>query len=683
MPKKILVTSALLYANGPLHIGHLVEYIQTDIFVRFKRLIGDDVIYCCADDTHGAPIQINAEKLGMTPEQLIAKFYKEHVRDFERFGVKFDNYYTTNSDENKHYADLMFKRAMEKGFIYKKRISQLYCPKDTMFLPDRYVKGICPKCGAEDQYGDVCEKCGTTYKPVELKKPRCAICSTVPKEKESEHYFFKLSDFKESLESWLKNPKLQKEIVNSVRQWIDEGLSDWDITRDGPYFGFKIPGEENLFYYVWWDAPIGYLASLENHLRASGMTAEEYWNSAEVHHFIGKDIIYFHFLFWPAVLEATGFKHPDNITVHGFLTVDGEKMSKSRGTFLTAEEFAEKYEPEYFRFFIASMLGKKLADVDLSFDDFNAKVNNELVANIGNFCYRTLSFIDRNFNGKFNGIDEDKSLINDLNGRVAQIKDAYEKVELKKATAEILSLSALGNKYMQDKAPWKMIKEDRAAAEKVMGSCFNMAKDLCILMKPIMPEFAEKLESQLNLKDLKWDDLGINISSHKIGKPEILVQKIEAETRNVFPFDLRTAKITDVKPHPDADKLLIMQLDLGKEKRQIVAGLKPYYEAEKLKGKTIIVVTNLKAAKLRGEVSQGMLLAASHGDVVRVIEPEAAPGTQVAPDNHEIDKKELKFEQFMKLNKMQINDGKLKYEGLVLKAKNVILVDMPDGSTVR
>jgi len=679
MPKKTVVTSALLYANGPLHIGHLVEYIQTDIFVRFMRLKGEDVVYCCADDTHGAPIQINADKAGVSPKELIKKFYKEHVRDFKKFGVVFDNYYTTDSKENQKFSDLMFKRAQDNGHIYKKKIRQFFCEHDNMFLPDRYVKGICPKCGALEQYGDVCEKCGATYKPTELGEPKCAICGRAPVQKTSEHYFFRLSAFSDKLEDWLKNPKLQKEIVNSVRQWIKEGLEDWDITRDGPYFGFKIPGEDNLYYYVWWDAPIGYIATLDN-LKGD---AEKYWNDSEVMHFIGKDIIYFHFLFWPAVLMSAGFSLPKGISVHGFLTVNGEKMSKSRGTFLTANDFSKKYDAEQLRYFYATGLGRKLSDIDLSFDDFHAKVNNELVANLGNFCYRTLSFTNRFFDSKI-AVPENHEIIEQITVKVNETDEYYQELNFKEATHCIMAISDLGNKYMQESAPWKLIKEDKEKAHSVMSLCVNIAKDLAILMKPIMPEFSRQLEKQLALKGLSWKDLGFNLKNHNINKAELLVHKLEKEEEKIFPYDLRVGQIKSCEPHPDADKLMVMKVDMGTESRQIVAGLKDYYEPQEVIGKIAIIVANLKPAKLRGIESQGMLLAAEKDKIVKIIFNKSIPGESVCPAGYIVSKEQISIDKFMKLNKLIVQDGKVLFCEDQLKTKTEkISIDMPDGSTVR
>ncbi|MFC1768330.1 methionine--tRNA ligase, partial [Nanoarchaeota archaeon] len=427
--KKTVITSALPYANGPIHIGHLVEYIQTDIFVRFLNLIGEDAIYCCADDSHGAPIEIAAKKEGITPEELIGKFHIEHQRDFKSFNIKFDSYYSTNSKENQTYSNQIFEELKKKDLIYKKDVELTFCEKCERFLPDRYVKGNCPKCNAPDQYGDVCESCNSTYNTTDLVKPFCTICGTSPKRRKSTHYFFKLSEFSDRLDKWLTtNKTLQPEMVNYVRNWIKEGLQDWDISRDGPYFGFKIPGEDNLYYYVWLDAPVGYIASTQNYCIQNNLDAEKtYWKAknSRIIHFIGKDIIYFHFLFWPAMLMGSGFNLPNEIIVHGFLTVNGQKMSKSRGTFFTAKEFVEKYNPEYLRYFYAKTLSKKMSDLDLNFKEFQDSINNELAANIGNFCYRVLSFTNKNFNSKIEGIDDDKKLFDNINKEVERIKKSY------------------------------------------------------------------------------------------------------------------------------------------------------------------------------------------------------------------------------------------------------------------
>ncbi len=682
--KKILVTSALPYANGPIHIGHLVEYIQTDIFVRFLRLIGEDVIYCCADDTHGAPIEIKASQLGITPEQLIEKVHREHFADFQRFHIKFDSYYTTNSPENKHFSDHFFLTLQKNGFIYKKTIEQTYCPKCKRVLPDRYVKGTCPKCGAEDQYGDVCEKCNSAYKTVDLIDPYCVICKSTPQRKESEHYFFKLSTFSDKLDAWLTgNKNLQPEIVNFIRNWIKDGLEDWDITRDGPYFGFKIPGEENKYYYVWLDAPIGYIASTENYCKQHGLKAEDYWtgDKAEIIHFIGKDIIYFHFLFWPATLMGIGFNLPKDIIVHGFLTQKEEKMSKSRGSLFTAEDYLKIYNPEHLRFYYAKGLSKKLSDINLEWDDFSDTINNELVANIANFCYRVLSFIQKNYEGKITEIAENDALIKQFNEGTERIKKLYREYNFREAVREILALGAIGNKYMQDEQPWKKSKEEAAP---VLGLCANLARNLSILISPILPVFSEKIQAQLGEQNLRWEDINFNFTG-SVRNAEIVMHKFEKKEAEVFPALLKVAKIISVEPHPDAEKLVVLKIDLGTEHRQIVAGIRKFYALDDLPGKNIVIVANLKPAKLRGIESKGMLLAAVSEDqetLALVEAPKSSPGDVVCVDGKKPNESAIKYEEFSKL--VMVTKGKkILLDGKPLRTeKEEVSADIADGMRI-
>lgn len=689
MAKRTLITCALLYANGPLHLGHLVGYVQTDIYTRFLKLMGQDAAYVCADDTHGAPIQINAEKQGITPKELVDKMYDEHVKDFKAFGVDFDEYYTTHSDENKYYSDRLFKIAKDKGYIYKKDVNQLYCEKCERFLPDRYVKGTCPKCGAEEQYGDVCEKCGASYNPTELLNPYCSICGSEPVEKTSNHYFFRLTAFSDKLKKWLEsNRNLQKEVVNSVRYWIDSGLEDWDITRDAPYFGFNIPGEDDLYYYVWWDAPIGYIASSEHYSKKQGLGGAEeyYWNNpdADIIHFIGKDIIYFHFLFWPAVLMATGYNIPKDIVVNGFLTINGEKMSKSRGTFINARQFLDNNnDPEHLRYYFARMLSKKLADVDFNEEEFRAKINNELLANIANFSYRVISFSNKHFDGKVKMAGDELAEVNES---IENIKRYYSEVNFKSAMNEILNLSAIGNRYFQENEPWKKVKDDKETVEKTLNTCLNIVKSIAVTLKPVMPKFSSQIEKQLNEHELDFDSLDWQ-HSFELGKAEMLLERLDDDVikkNEKMPFNLKVAKVLDVKPHPDADKLLLVQVNLGSEKRQVVAGLKPYYKPEELKGKKIVIVTNLEPAKLRGEKSEGMLLAADDGENVKVIEPEQSePGDRVYIDGHEDAGGQISFKQFME-TKMQTKEGAVILKEREMKTdKETLKTDMPDASRVR
>jgi len=682
--KRIIITSALPYANGPIHVGHLVEYIQTDIFVRFLKLKGEDVVYCCADDTHGTPIELKAKELGVSPEQLIAQVFTEHTRDFAAFLVQFDNYHTTNSKENKHFSDLFFSRLRKNGHIYTKDIEVTYCEHDKRALPDRYVKGTCPKCNAPDQYGDVCEKCNSAYKTVDLIDPYCVLCRNPPTKKKSNHYFFRLGKFSTKLEQWLNtNENLQPEVRNFALNWIKSGLEDWDISRDGPYFGFKIPGEEDKYYYVWLDAPIGYIASFANKI-GDNKKAEEQWNDSTVVHFIGKDIMYFHLLFWPAVLLGSGFALPQTINVHGFLTVNGEKMSKSRGTFFTAEDFSAKYNPEYLRYYYASMLSRKLADIDLSFPVLREKINNELVANIGNFCYRVLSFTNKNFEGKINGIEHNAALEKTILEKSNAIAHHYGALNFSEAMREILAVSSLGNQYFQSNGPWKLIKEDKERTQRICGFALNIIKNLSILIAPVLPSISAELGRQLNVKSLQWGDIDFTLKNHAIGKEKILVQKMEEKEGEKFPLNLKTAKILSVEDHPDADRLYVLKIDLGQERRQLVAGLKGHYTKEQLLGKNVVVITNLKYAKLRGVESQGMLLAADDGSTVGVLTvKDAAPGTPIQVGELESATEQLTYDDFTKLT-ITVQDGKPSFKGKLFRAgsEDVVAEKAKDGARV-
>ena len=684
---KILVTSALPYANGPIHCGHLVEYIQVDIFVRFLRLIEEDVLFVCADDTHGAPIEIKAAELGITPEKLIADVYKEHVQDFNDFLISFDNYHTTHSEENRYYSNLIFERLRKNGHIYTKDIEVTYCEHCKRTLPDRYVKGKCPKCNAPDQYGDVCENCNAAYKTIDLIEPYCAICKNKPIRKSSKHYFFKLSKFSKKLESWLKkNKNLQPEIKNFVFNWIKNGLEDWNISRDGPYFGFKIPGEEDKYYYVWLDAPIGYIASTDNYCKKHGLKTEDYWNSknCRIYHFIGKDIIYFHFLFWPAMLIGSDFQLPYHMPVHGFLTVNGEKMSKSRGTFFTAREFLQKHNAEYLRFYYASLLSSKMSDIDLNFKEFGSKINNELAANIGNFCYRVLNFLNRYFDGEVKEIDNNRKLVAEIKKLTKNIEKNYYALNFSEAVKDILHISSLGNKYFQDNEPWKLINKDKEKVHKILGFCVSIVKNLSILTQPILPNFSSNLQNQLNTQNLKWKDINFELKNHKIGKDEILITKMEVQKQQ-FPLNLKVAKIMEIKDHPNADKLYILDIDLGTEKRQLVAGIKGHYSADELKDKKIIVVTNLKPAKLRGVESNGMLLAGDDGTGPGLLTAdESSPGDKVYFEGFENDAKELTFDDFLKIH-MAVKNSKVYFENKELKTdKEIVKVQRTkDGGRVR
>lgn len=698
--EKIVLTNALIYANGPAHIGHMLEYVQADIISRTLKLLGHEVIFCGAEDTHGAPIEIKASQLGIKPEELIKNMEELHHKDFKDFHIDYDSYYNTNSSENQHLAELIFNRLKAKNLIYKKTMELTYCEHDKRFLPDRYVKGKCPKCGAEDQYGDQCEKCGTAYSPVELIAPYCTICKNTPVRKDSEHYFFKLGEFSEKLREWLNNNKeLQPEIRNQVLTWIDKGLDDWCVSRDGPYFGFKIPGEENKYFYVWLDAPIGYISSL-SHNRGSTDAGLDYWNNARVIHIIGKDIVYFHLLFWPAVLMGADIKLPENILVHGFLNVNNEKMSKSRGTFLNAAELSALVKPEYFRYYIASNLSRTMSDINLELEDFKERINNELVGNIANFVYRVLSFINKNFDSKItSGTDE--QILNEAKAIARETIEYYGKYELRQALQSVSRLSALGNKYFQENEPWKLIKTDKEKAQHVINTAVNILKDLVIVLKPALPDYSSKIESQLNFNGLSLKDIDTKVHDHSINEAKIIFEKIDKielgekkiKTEKNSGFDklqLRVAKITKVERHPKAEKLYIEHIDFGDEQRVIVSGLVPHYKEEELVGKKILVVTNLEPANLRGVESKGMLLAAEENGVVGLVLPDAELGEYAY--NGEID--DSRIESIKNLPKINIKefaevsliakDGKIYGDGKELKLKKgTISIDKVKNGKVR
>ncbi|MBP7865863.1 MAG: methionine--tRNA ligase [Acidobacteria bacterium] len=681
-PKPIIVTSALPYANGPIHLGHLVEYIQTDVYVRALRLMGEDVVYCCADDTHGTPIEVNAAKLGVTPEALVEKVWHEHRKDFAEFQIRFDNFYSTNSPENKECADLIYSRLRDNGDIYTKEVDLTHCARCNRFLPDRFVKGTCPRCGAPDQYGDNCERCNATYNPTDLVSPSCVICGTPPGHRTSRHFFFKLANYADRLRAWLTgNENLQPEIRNYILHWVDEGLKDWDISRDAPYFGFPILGETDKYYYVWLDAPIGYIASCRNLCLRTGRDWESYWvgDRARVIHFIGKDIIYFHFLFWPAMLMGAGFNVPENIHVHGFLTVNGEKMSKSRGTYLTARDYLEKLDPAFLRYYYAANLSPKLADIDLDLEDFRKKVNAELIGNFANFANRTLTFLQKNFDGRTaEGDPGEPDLQKDVLERVERVKAAYRKTDFRLAVREILEIGDLGNRYFQAKAPWALLKTDRAEAHRVVSFTVNLVRILGILFKPVVPVLCTELERQLGLPHQVFADARFDLLGHEIGSPAPLIPRLESvELVKADPFaavDLRVGKIVEVGSHPKADKLVVMQVDLGTGKRQLCAGIRTFYTDGELLGKHIVVVANLKPAKLRGMESQGMLLAASSETALGVLTTEALPGTPVRPKGVPFDgTPQIEITDFQKVT-LRSEGGKPLYGDLLLLAGDAPVV---------
>ncbi len=667
-PRKILVTSALPYANGPIHIGHLVEYLQTDIWVRFQRMRGNDCIYVCATDAHGTPVMLKSRELGITPEELITSMGAEHQRDFSNFHIEFDNFYTTHSEENRQLVEKIFARLRDSGHIAERRITQSYDEQQEMFLPDRFVRGECPRCGAADQYGDSCEVCGATYSPSDLKNPVSVLSGTTPVQRDTTHFFFRLGDFEQSLRDWLAGGHLHESVARKLGEWFEAGLQDWDITRDAPYFGFRIPGTEDKFFYVWLDAPVGYMASFLNLCeQRDDLDFDRFWatdSDAELYHFIGKDIIYFHSLFWPAVLEAAGFRRPSAIFAHGFLTVNGQKMSKSRGTFITAEIFGEHIDPEYLRYYYATKLGPGIDDLDLSLDDFIARVNADLVGKLFNLASRCAGFITRNFDAKLSETLFDESLFARFSHGSQAIAEHYEQRQYAKAMREIMSLADVANQFIDEYKPWQMIKDatKKGDVQAVCTQGLNLFKTLMICLKPVLPGRAALAEAFLGCPAWDWSDTARPLLGHTINRYEPLGVRIEqkavdkmleasrksgspqagpsaaddsAETITIDQFaavDLRVARIVAAEIVEGADKLLRLELDLGDSRRQVFAGIRSAYLPEQLLGRLTIVVANLKPRKMRFGVSEGMVLAAGPGGTdLFILSPDdgAMPGMRV------------------------------------------------------
>ena len=533
--RKILVTSALPYANGSIHLGHLVEYLQTDIWVRNQKMSGNTCYYICADDAHGTPIMLKAKELDVKPEELIQKTYQEHVKDFEDFGIKFDNYYTTHSEENREYSEFIYNSLKDNGDIKSQEIEQFYDESAKMFLPDRYIKGICPKCGAEDQYGDACEECGATYSPTELKNPISIISNTKPSTKKTEHFFFKLSNYTDYLKKWMKRDSVQSEIQNKLEEWLKDGLADWDITRDKPYFGFNIPGYDDKYFYVWLDAPVGYIASFKNMCDKKNINFDEFWNhesECELYHFIGKDIAYFHALFWPAMLEASNFRSPNSIYCHGFLTVDGEKMSKSRGTFFNARTYLNHLNPEYLRYYFASRLTNTIEDIDLNLSDFQARVNSDLVGKIINIGSRCARFINKDFGNELASELNNNKLHDNIIENKNEIIKNYEDRKYSANIRLITSLADEVNKYLDEEKPWVQIKDEknRVHVQKVCTDGLNMFKVLAGYLKPIIPDCVDKIEKILQCESISWENIDNQLISKKIDKFEPIINRIDSES---------------------------------------------------------------------------------------------------------------------------------------------------------
>ncbi|MBW7901115.1 MAG: methionine--tRNA ligase [Rhodocyclaceae bacterium] len=698
MPRKILVTSALPYANGAIHLGHLVEYIQTDIWVRFQKMRGHECWYVCADDTHGTPIMLRAEKEGITPEALIERVHGEHARDFAGFHVGFDNYYTTHSPETRACAEDIYGRLQTAGLIEVRTIEQYYDPVKQMFLPDRFIKGECPKCGAADQYGDNCEACGAAYTPNELKNPYSAVSGAKPELRNSDHYFFRLSDARcqSFLRRWTREAgRLQAEASNKMQEWLgaegEQKLTDWDISRDAPYFGFEIPGAPGKYFYVWMDAPIGYMGSFKNFCGRQGLDFDEWFrpdSPTELYHFIGKDILYFHALFWPAELEHAGYRTPTAIFAHGFLTVDGAKMSKSRGTFITAESYLQQgLDPEWLRYYYAAKLNGTMEDIDLNLEDFVARVNSDLVGKYVNIASRCAGFIAKKFDGRLGGTDA--AWLQPLREAAAAIADAYEARDFGRALREIMALADAANVVVNDRKPWELAKQEGREAElhAVCSEAIEAFRLLTLYLKPVLPKVAEAVEAFLGVAPLTWDAAATPLpAGHAIGAyshlmtridPKQVAALVEANRESLAPapapapqkhaekqeqavaaaaaaaevgkcsgphitiddfmkVDLRIARIVDAGHVEGAEKLIRLSLDIGEEKpRQVFAGIKSAYDPAALVGRLTVMVANLAPRKMKFGMSEGMVLAASGADDrnggLYILSPDAGaqPGMRV------------------------------------------------------
>jgi len=653
MTKKIFVTSALPNANGPIHLGHMLEHIQTDIWVRFKKMTGNDLIYVCADDTHGTGTMIKAEEEKTTPEELIDKVRLQHHQDFKDFLIEHDNYYSTHSEENRFFSELIYEKLHKKGLILSREVEQLFDPKKGLFLADRFVRGICPKCSAEDQYGDNCQSCGATYDATDLIDATSIYSGETPELRKSEHLFFDLGKFQTFLTDWLEKDTVRVEVANKLNEWLQEGLRPWDISRDAPYFGFQIPNTEEKYFYVWMDAPIGYLASLKNHCeKFPDLEFSDYWDAdskAEVHHFIGKDIINFHALFWPAVLEAAEFRKPTKIHTHGFLTVNGVKMSKSRGTFIAARKYIEILKPEYLRYYLAAKLNGSVDDVDFNLKDFVLRVNSDLVGKVINIASRCAGFIEKSFENTLSAEIDDQPLLDNFQKRADLIASYYEQNDTSKAIREVMALADLANQYIAEKEPWTAIKDQSRIDEvhKVCSLGVNLFRILIIYLKPILPDIAAKSETFLNCANMRWEDIADPLVNHKLEKFKPMLSRLEDKTvqklitDNAMPSDnqkqknkdnkepqegfidikdfskieMKVAKVLVAKPVEGADKLLQLELDVGEEKsRTVFSGIKSVYSPEELEGRLLIVVANLTPRKMRFGISEGMVLAAGQGE---------------------------------------------------------------------
>ena len=680
--RNILVTCALPYANGPIHLGHMLEHVQADIWVRFQRLRGNNIHFVCADDAHGTAIMLKAQEMGITPEQLIAQVQADHEKDFEGFNISFDNYHSTHSEENKALSSQVYLALRDNGYITKKVVSQLYDPEKEMFLPDRFVKGTCPKCKAEDQYGDNCDVCGATYSPAEMINPKSVVSNATPVMKDTENLFFDAPQFQDMLVEWTKSGALQSEVANKLSEWFESGLKAWDITRDAPYFGFEIPDAPGKFFYVWLDAPIGYMGSFKNLCdRTDDLNFDDYWakdSTAELYHFIGKDIINFHGLFWPAMLEGAGFRKPTGVNVHGYVSVNGEKMSKSKGTFIKASTYLENLDPECLRYYYAAKLTSRVDDLDFNLEDFAQRVNSDVVNKLVNLASRTAGFIAKKYDGQLSKEVSEPELYQQFVDAGESISTQFENREFARAIREIMALADIANKYIDDKAPWALAKVEGKEVE-VQDICsmgINLFRVLMTYLKPIMPKLTERSESFLD-ETLTWDSIQTPLAGHKINKFKALFQRIdpkhveamvesskasaaadaaakekaaeatqaasqseldkepiaaEIDFDTFAKTDLRVALIAKAEHVPKANKLLKLTLDLGGETRTVFAGIKSAYNPEDLEGKLTVMVANLAPRQMKFGLSEGMVLAAGPGgEDIHILNPDsgAKPGQRI------------------------------------------------------
>jgi len=645
--RKILVTSALPYANGSIHIGHVLESVITDIWVRYQNINGNECLYFCADDTHGTPVMLKAKELGIDPEELIKRTREEHIKSYSRFNINFDNFYTTHSDENKKYAEDIYQKCKEGNLIFKKEIEQFYDSEEGLFLSDRFIKGTCPKCGAEDQYGDGCSVCGTTYTPDDLLNPVSSLSNSELTKKRTEHVFFDLPQMKDFLENYLKDLTLQDPIKNKLNEWIEDGLKPWDISRDKPYFGFEIPGEKDKYFYVWLDAPIGYLASAKNWAENNNMDMKDLWGESsdyEIHHFIGKDIAYFHALFWPALLKSSNIRLPESINVHGFLTIDGEKMSKSNGTFINADDFAENYDGELLRYYFADKFNNSIDDLDFNEDEFIQKINSDIVGKYLNIASRVSKFIEKNGNNLSANLDED--FIEKNLSMIDEVIEHYENLNLSKSVKIIMKMADEVNKYINENEPWKSSEEKAVEVSSTAINCFRV---ISILLNPVLPTITSKALEIFN--DSATNDFN-NIKDYLVDtkinpyKPLLkrlekakINEEIEMEDSNLINIkdfakvELRVAKIVKAEGIEEADKLIKLHLDVGDlGERTVFAGIKSAYDPESLNGRHVVLVANLEPRKMKFGVSEGMVLASSNDEgSIYLISPDegAKPGQLV------------------------------------------------------